>query len=142
MNFTASPRADGIEFRATGPSSWLVPLDGDERTITQEGPQSFIAHIGCMFKCWSFAGALRACVEDMEHQLYLHDRQEALQREQDRRIGGLSPAAFEYVLAAREQELSGLSVNSPGRAYMLRAEIQSMKDSRDRTAASERRARP
>jgi hypothetical protein len=129
MNFPASPRADGIEFRETGPSSWLVPFDGDTRTITRDGT-GFIAHIGCMFKCWSFAGALRACVEDMEHQRYLHDRQEALQREQDRQLAKLTPKQFAYVLAAREAELAALSVNSPGRASMLRDEIQMMRDAR------------
>lgn len=128
------PRLDGITF-AQHPAitdSWTVTIDGDTRTITQEGPASFFAWIGFPFRCWSFQGAVDACAEDARHQRFLHDRAEALVREQDRRIGALSPEQFEYVLDCREQELAGLSVNSVGRADMLRADIQAMKDSRAR----------
>ncbi len=65
----------------------------------------------------------------------MHDRAEALRLQQAARFDRLSPEQFDYVLAAREQELAGLSVNSPGRADMLREDIQAMKDSRARQEA-------
>ena len=135
MNAIFQTTDSGVSYRATGPSSWLVTIDGDERTITFD-ERGFIAHIGCQFRCWSFSHALTQCVEDARHQRFLHDRQEALNREQDRQIAKLSPDQFAYVLDQREQELAGLSVNSPGRADMLREDIQGMLDSRARQEAT------
>lgn len=111
---------------------WTVTWLGAERTITREGT-GFIAWIGCQFKCWSFEGARKQCVDDIEHQKFLHDRAEALQRGGIHRLAKLTPEQFAYVLAARERELAGLSVNSPGRADMLREDIRIMKEARARS---------
>jgi hypothetical protein len=107
--------------------AWLVKVDGDTRTITQEGPGNYIAHIGHMDRHWCFDHALKACIEDARHQRDMHDRAEALRLQQAARFDRLTPEQFARVLEAREQELAGLSVNSPGRADMLRDEIALMK---------------
>jgi hypothetical protein len=60
----------------------------------------------------------------------MHDRAEALQLQQAMRFDRLTPEQFARVLAAREQELAGLSVNSVGRADMLRDEIRMMREAR------------
>ncbi len=117
----------GVSFREIDPGSWLVNVEGDKRTITQEGPGRFIAWIGSQDVHWCFDRALKACIEDAHHQRDMHDRAEALRLQQAARFDRLTPEQFDRVLAAREQELAGLSVNSVGRADMLRDEIALMK---------------
>jgi hypothetical protein len=120
----------GVSFRERTPCSWMVTIDGDERVITQEGPGSYTAWIGHQSKHWCFDHALKACIEDARHQRDMHDRAEALQLQQAMRFDRLTPEQFARVLAAREQELAGLSVNSVGRADMLRDEIRMMREAR------------
>jgi hypothetical protein len=120
----------GVSFRETGPLEWTVTIDGDKRTITQEGPGLFIAWIGHMDRHWNFDGALKACIEEARYLRDMVERREALRLQQAARFDRLTPEQFDRVLEAREQELAGLSVNSPGRADMLRDEIQAMRASR------------
>ncbi len=129
MNAPHNTTDDSISFRATGPNSWLVWVDGDTRAITRD-ERGFIAWIGVQFRTWSFQGALDECAADVRHQRFLLDQQQAARRDYDRRMAKLTPAQFERVLSAREQELAGLSVNSPGRAEMLRDEIEMMREAR------------
>ena len=119
----------GVTFAETAPREWTVSIDGDKRTITQEGG-SFIAWIGSQDRHWCFDSALAACISDAIHHRDLHDRAEALRIQQAARFDRLTPEQFEYVLDCRESELAGLSVNSVGRADMLRDEIQMMKEAR------------
>ena len=132
MNLRPHPEAPLPVPHPTIPDQWTQPWMDDERTITRDGNQ-FIAHIGCQFRCWSFEGARKQCIEDMEHQSFLRNRQIALHREQDRQIARLTPEQFERVIADKEQELAGLSVNSVGRADMLREDIRIMQEARARS---------
>jgi hypothetical protein len=119
----------GVSFREIDPGSWLVNVDGDKRTITQEGGY-FTAWIGHQDRHWCFDNALKACIEDARHQRDMHNRAEALRLQQAARFDRLTPEQFDRVLASREQELAGLSVNSVGRADMLRDEIRMMREAR------------
>jgi hypothetical protein len=119
----------GVSFREITPVDWLVTIDGDTRVITKD-ERGFIAWIGHQERHWCFDKALKSCIEDARHQRDMHDRAEALRLQQAARFDRLTPEQFDRVLAAREQELAGLSVNSPGRADMLRDEIQAMRASR------------
>jgi hypothetical protein len=119
----------GVSFRETGPLEWTVTIDGDKRTITKDS-RGYIAWVGSKDRYWCFDLALKACILDARHQRDMHDRAEALRLQQAARFDRLTPEQFDRVLEAREQELAGLSVNSPGRADMLRDEIQAMRASR------------
>jgi hypothetical protein len=119
----------GVKFRETGPCQWTIAIDGDERTVTKDD-RGFIAHVGHLERHWNFDHALKACIEDARHQRDMHDRAEALRLQQAARFDRLTDEQFAYVLECREQELAGLSVNSPGRADMLRDEIRMMKEAR------------
>jgi hypothetical protein len=74
MNIAAPftlPEAEAIAVpHADIPDLWTVTVDGNTRTITRDG-SGFIAWIGCQFKCWSFEGARKQCVEDIEYQQHL-----------------------------------------------------------------------
>jgi hypothetical protein len=124
----------GVSFRETGENSWLVTIGDTTRVITKD-ERGFIAWIGSQDRDWCFDHALKACIEDARHQRDMHDRAEALRLQQAARFDRLTPEQFDRVLEAREQELAGLSVNSVGRADMLREDIQAMKDSRARQEA-------
>jgi hypothetical protein len=119
----------GVSFRESAPLEWTVTIDGAKRTITKD-ERGFIAWIGHMDRHWNFDHALKACIEEARHQRDMQDRREALHLQQAARFDRLTPEQFAYVLEAREQELAGLSVNSVGRADMLRDEIQAMRASR------------
>ncbi len=126
MNIAHITPDSNVSFRETGPSAWVVSVAGTERTITFD-ERGFIAWIGHQSRHWCFDHAVKACVEDAEHQRDMFDRQQALRREWDRQHSALSPKQFASVLAAREQELSQVAPCS-GRAEMLREDIQRMKE--------------
>ena len=129
MNAPHNTTDDGISFRETGPNSWLVWVDGDTRAITKD-ERGFIAWIGSQDRDWCFDHALKACVDDARYLRDMHDRAEALRIQQAARFDRLTERQFFFVLECRERELAGLSVNSVGRADMLRDEIQMMKEAR------------
>jgi hypothetical protein len=56
-------------FVETHPGYWTVTLGHEQRTITKEGPSSYIAWLGAQDRHWCFAKALKACVEDIEYRL-------------------------------------------------------------------------
>ena len=115
----------------THPGWFRVELGDDFRIISRDG-SGFIAWIGHQFKAWHFTKALDVCVEDMEHHASLHAEAAEKYRAFVDRINRATDAEIDAVMAAREQELAGLSVNSVGRADMLREDIRIMQESRAR----------
>jgi len=73
MNLANIAPDSNVSWREAGDFHWLVTVDGDTRTITQEGPAKFIAWIGCRDAHWYFDGALKACIDDVRYQAFLRD---------------------------------------------------------------------
>jgi len=72
MNIANIAPDSNVSWRQTEPNSWIVFVDGDTRAITRD-ERGFIAWVGHQNRCWSFHGALNACVEDARWQRYLRD---------------------------------------------------------------------